>query len=94
MRTFSPARLLPAAGRGADGKGGLWIPVVTGVPGSASMEHFSGGKLTGAALPVSPPHLFLSGAGAAKHSASALAVGFTRTSFNATTSTAVILRFG
>lgn len=93
-RVATNTKLGGPAGVAADGQGGLWIPVVTGVPGSASMEHFSGGKLTGAALPVSPPHLFLSGAGAAKHSVAALAVGFTRTSFNATTSTAVILRFG
>jgi hypothetical protein len=81
-------------GVAADGKGGLWIPVVTGAPGSGSMEHFSGGKLSGAALPVSPPHLFLFGAAAAKRAAAALAVGFTRKSLNASTTTAVILRFG
>ena len=75
-----------------DGHGGLWIPVATGVPISGSMEHFSHGSLSAATLPVSPAHLGLLGAATGSKSTAALTVGFTRTSFSARTTTAVILR--
>ena len=77
-----------------DGSGGLWIPVRTGFPGNGSMEHYSHGKLSSAKLPFSPPHLFLFGAAIGKGTTAALAVGYSRTSFNAKTTTAVILRYG
>jgi len=76
-----------------DGRGGLWIPVDTGVPPSGSMEHFSHGTLARVRLPFSPAHLALFGAAIGKHTTAALTVGFTRKSFGARTTTAVILRF-
>ena len=77
-----------------DGSGGLWIPVRTGFPGDGSMEHYAHGKLGSAKLPFSPPHLLLFGAAIGKGTTAAYAVGYTRTSFNATTTTAEILRYG
>lgn len=76
-----------------DGHGGLWIPVMTGFPGNGSIEHYSGGKLTSATLPVSPPHLALFGAANGPRGTAALAVGYIRKSFSGSTTTAVILRF-
>ncbi len=77
-----------------DGSGGLWIPVRTGFPGDGSMEHYSHGKLTSAKLPFSPAHLLLFGAAIGKGTTAAYAVGYTRTSFSAKTTTAEILRYG
>lgn len=77
----------------ADGRGGVWIPVMTGFPGNASMEHFSGGKLRSVKLPVTPPHLALFDAANGRRSTAALAVGYMRKSFNSSNTTAVILRF-
>jgi hypothetical protein len=82
-----PAAIVP------DGRGGLWIPVDTGVPPSSSMEHFSHGILAHVTLPFSPAHIALFGAAIGKHTTAALTVGFTRKSFSARTTTAVILRF-
>jgi len=76
-----------------DGSGGLWIPVVIG-QGISSMEHYAGGVLKSVSLPYAPPHLSLSAAANARNSHAALTVGFYRKSFSATTSTAVILRYG
>lgn len=78
----------------SDGRGGLWIPVNTGFPGNGSMEHFSKGVLSSVRLPFSPPHLTFFGAAIGQHTTAALAVGYTRTSLNAPTTTAVILRYG
>jgi hypothetical protein len=83
----SPVAVIP------DGSGGLWIPVLTGFPGNGSMEHFSHGTLRSVALPFSPAHLALFGAAIGKHATAALAVGYTRKSFSARTTTAVILRY-
>jgi len=83
-----PAAVIP------DGRGGLWIPVDTGVPGSGTMEHFSHGTLTHVGLPFSPAHITLAGAAIGAHSTAALAVGATRKSFSSKTTTAVILRYG
>lgn len=77
-----------------DGSGGLWIPVRTGFPGDGSMEHYSHGTLSSVKLPFSPPHLLLFGAAIGAHTTAALAVGYSRTSFNAKTTTAVIFRYG
>lgn len=77
-----------------DGSGGLWIPVDTGVPGSGSMEHYAGGKLSSAKLPFSPAHLALLGVAIGKGTTAAYAAGYTRTSFSAKTTTAEILRYG
>jgi len=77
-----------------DGSGGLWIPVRTGFPGNGSMEHYAHGKLSSVTLPYSPPHLLLFAAANAPHSTRAITVGYFRKSFSASTSTAVILRFG
>jgi hypothetical protein len=77
-----------------DGSGGLWIPVRTGFPGDGSMEHYAGGKLSSAKLPFSAPHLLLLGAAIGKATTAAFAVGSTRTSFSAKTTTAEILRYG
>jgi hypothetical protein len=77
-----------------DGSGGLWIPVRTGFPGNGSMERYSHGTLSSVKLPFSPAHLLLLGAAIGKHTTAALAVGLMRKSFNAKTSTAVILRYG
>ena len=77
-----------------DGRGGLWIPVNTGFPGDGSMLRFTGGTLRSVSLPITPLHLFLFGAAHAPHSAVTFAFGFRRTSFSASTSTAVILRYG
>jgi hypothetical protein len=82
-----PAAIVP------DGRGGLWIPVDTGVPPSSSMEHFSHGTLSDVTLPFSPAHIALFGAAIGKRTTAALTVGFTRKSFSARTTTAVILRF-
>ena len=78
----------------ADGHGGAWISVRTGFPGNGTIEHYTGGKLSNAKLPASPAHLFLYGMTTAKGSTAPLAVGYTRTSYNAKTYTAVILRYG
>jgi hypothetical protein len=78
----------------ADGHGGAWISVRTGSPGDGVVEHYSSGKLSSAKLPASPAHLFLYGLTTAKGSTAPLAFGFTRTSFNQKTTTAVILRYG
>jgi hypothetical protein len=83
----APAALMP------DGRGGLWIPVNTGFPGQGSMERFSHGRLTSVRLPFTPQHLTLFGAAIGHHTINALAVGYTRKSPNAATTTAVILRF-
>jgi hypothetical protein len=77
-----------------DGRGGLWIPVLTGFPGDGTIEHFSGGSLSTAALPIGPLHLALFGAAIGRRTTAALAVGYSRKSFSASTTTAVILRFG
>ena len=77
-----------------DGSGGLWIPVRTGFPGDGSMEHYAHGKLSSAKLPFSPPHLLLFGAAIGKGTTAAYAVGYSRTSFSAKTTTAEILRYG
>jgi hypothetical protein len=77
-----------------DGSGGLWIPVRTGFPGDGSMEHYAGGKLRSAKLPFSPVHLLLFGAAIGKGTTAAYAVGYTRRSFSAKTTTAEILRYG
>jgi hypothetical protein len=82
-----PAAIIP------DGRGGLWIPVDTGVPPSSSMEHFSHGHLASVTLPFSPAHIALFTAAIGKHTTAALTAGFTRKSFSARTTTAVILRF-
>jgi len=82
-----PAAIIP------DGHGGLWIPVDTGVPPSGSMEHFAHGTLANVTLPFSPAHIALFGAAIGKRTTAALTVGFTRKSFSARTTTAVILRF-
>jgi hypothetical protein len=77
-----------------DGSGGVWIPVGTGAPVSGSMEHYGNGKLTSVNLPFTPAHLVLFSAAIGQHTKTAFAVGFTRKSFSANTSTAVILRYG
>jgi hypothetical protein len=77
-----------------DGHGGLWLPVHTGFPGNGSMEHFAHGALTSVTLPFSPRHLLLQAAAIGSHTTAALTVGFTRKSFSAKTTTAVVLRFG
>lgn len=77
-----------------DGQGGAWIPVLTGVPGDGSMEHLTSGTLAPVKLPIGPLHLALLAAATGKHTTAALAVGYTRKSFSASTVTAVILRFG
>jgi len=82
-----PAAVIP------DGRGGLWIPVDTGVPPSGSMLHFFRGHIANVPLPFSPAHIALFGAAIVKHTTAALTVGFTRKSFGARTTTAVILRF-
>ncbi|HEV2375972.1 MAG TPA: hypothetical protein VGS19_27865 [Streptosporangiaceae bacterium] len=38
-----------------DGSGGLWIPVITGFPGTFSMLHYSGGHLGQVPLPLPGP---------------------------------------
>jgi len=82
-----PAAVIP------DGHGGLWIPVDTGVPPSGSMLHFFHGHIANVPLPFSPAHIALFGAAIGKRTTAALTVGFTRKSFSARTTTAVILRF-
>ncbi|HUZ56487.1 MAG TPA: hypothetical protein VMU94_28680 [Streptosporangiaceae bacterium] len=77
-----------------DGSGGVWIPVRTAFPGDGSMEHYSHGALSSVRLPFSPPHLLLVAAAIGKHTTAAVAVGYTRKSFSAKTTTAVILRYG
>lgn len=77
-----------------DGRGGLWLPVLTGFPGDGSMEHYSHGSLSSVHLPIGPLHLALFGAAIGRHTTAALAVGYSRKSFTASTTTAVILRFG
>ncbi|MGI9006470.1 MAG: hypothetical protein ACR2FU_09775 [Streptosporangiaceae bacterium] len=78
----------------ADGHNGAWLSVKTGSPGNGTIEHYSGGKLSNAKLPTSPPHLFLYGMTTAKGSTAPLAFGYTRASISAKTFTAVILRYG
>ena len=77
-----------------DGMGGAWIPVLTGFPGDGSMEHLTSGTLSPVRLPIGPLHLALLGAATGPHTTAALAVGYSRRSFSASTTTAVILRFG
>jgi hypothetical protein len=77
-----------------DGRGGLWIPVNTGFPGSGSMLRFTGGTLRNVSLPIAPLHLALFGAAHAPNSTVAFTFGYRRTSFSSTTTTAVILRYG
>jgi hypothetical protein len=77
-----------------DGQGGAWIPVDTNFPGDGSMEHLSGGILSPVTLPIGPLHLLLIGAAIGHHTTAALAVGISRRSSTASTSLAVILRFG
>ncbi|HEX9063840.1 MAG TPA: hypothetical protein VF843_01955 [Streptosporangiaceae bacterium] len=81
-------------GIAGDGHGGVWISIRTGFPGDGTMEHYAGGKLSSVTLPVTPAHLFLFGVTNAKGSTAPLAFGYSRTSFNAKTFTAVILRDG
>jgi hypothetical protein len=78
----------------SDGMGGIWIPMVTGAPESSFMEHYGHGTLSRVALPISEPHLALVGATIGQHTTEALAFGLSRKSFSASTSTAVILRYG
>lgn len=96
--TWSQVALISNLGRptaiAPDGQGGAWIPVLTGVPGDGSMEHLTSGTLAPATLPIGPLHLALFAAAIGHRTTAALAVGYTRKSFSASTSTAVILRFG
>ena len=78
----------------SDGMGGIWIPMVTGAPGSSFMEHYAHGTLSRVALPISQSHLALVGAAIGQHTTAAIAFGLSRKSFNSNTSTAVILRYG
>lgn len=75
-----------------DGRGGLWIPVGTGSPPEASMEHLSHGTLSGVRLPIAPAKLALSGAAIGKNTTKALTVGVIRRSGGRLTG--IILRFG
>ncbi len=77
-----------------DGSGGLWIPVGSGGPPSSMMYHFAHGTLSKASFPVSPLHLFLSGAAVGTRTTAAIAFGLTRSSITASKSTAVIVQFG
>ncbi len=77
-----------------DGSGGVWIPVGTGSPPAGSMEHYGNGKLTSVRLPFTPAHLSLSGVASGPRSTRAFALGITRKSFSARTTTAVLLQFG
>ena len=77
-----------------DGAGGIWIPMATGAPSSSFMEHYAHGTLSRVALPIAEQHLSLVGAVIGQRTTAALAFGLSRTSFTATTSTAVILRYG
>lgn len=77
-----------------DGSGGLWIPIGSGSPQSASMEHFTHGALHSVALPYRPAHLSLFAVTNGKNSTAAMTAGLYRKSFSASTTTAVILRFG
>lgn len=77
-----------------DGHGGLWIPVMTGYPGSGTMDHYSHGRLRGVPLPYRPDHLALLGAAIGRRGTVAFAVGFYRKSSSSTSSTALILRYG
>jgi hypothetical protein len=76
-----------------DGLGGVWIPLVSGNPGSASMVHYSGGKLTTVTLPYRPQHLWIYSASSALGTGAAFAAGLIRKSLTARTTTAVILRY-
>lgn len=78
----------------SDGVGGLWIPLATGAPPSSFMERYAHGTLSQVKLPISEQHLALFGAAIGRHTTAALTFGLSRKSFTATTSTAVILRFG
>jgi len=78
----------------SDGMGGIWIPMVTGAPESSFMEHYAHGTLSRVALPIRERHLALVGAVIGQHTTAALAFGLSRKSFTASTSTAVILRYG
>ncbi len=75
-----------------DGRGGLWIPVMTGSPGSGSMVHYGRGGLRRVALPVTPARLAL--LGAAAHGTMALAVGDIRVNLTTGATRAVILGTG
>jgi len=75
-----------------DGHGGLWIPVGTGSPREASMEHYSHGTLSSVRLPVPSARLTLLGAAIGKNTTAALTVGVMRRSGGRLT--AIILRFG
>jgi hypothetical protein len=77
-----------------DGAGGVWIPLGTGAPVSSFIDHYSHGTLAQVKLPISEQHLALFGASIGPHTTAALAFGLSRKSFSASTSTAVILRFG
>jgi len=77
-----------------DGRGGLWIPVNTGFPGQGSMLRFTGGTLQNVSLPIKPLHLSLDGAAHAPNSTVVFAIGYSRTSFSSSKTTAVILRYG
>ncbi len=58
------------------------------------MEHYSHGKLTSVTLPFTPAHLVLFGVATGRGTTKTFAVGFSRKSFSAGNSTAVVLRFG
>jgi hypothetical protein len=77
-----------------DGMGGLWIPLASGAPASGLMEHYAHGKLSQVKLPISEQHIELIGAAIGQRTTAALAFGLSRKSFTASTSTAVILRYG
>lgn len=78
----------------SDGMGGLWIAMAAGAPESSFMLHYAHGTLSRVKLPISEQHLALVGAVIGQHTTAALAFGLSRTSFTASTSTAVILRYG
>jgi len=78
-----------------DGRGGAWIPVVTGVPGQTAMLHEVAGRLTSVALPFGPDRGEFSGASIGSETSAALAVGSVHSTSFATSSFAgVILQYG
>lgn len=65
-----------------DGSGGLWLPMDGAFGGTSWLVHYAGGKLTKAAVPVSPATLTIGSVARVPGGTQQLAGGFTHASGN------------
>jgi hypothetical protein len=78
----------------SDGAGGLWLPMLGPIEGTAHLLHYAAGKLTAAALPVAAPKISVTGVSLVPGTTQELAGGVTHASGNpAAGVVAVLLKY-